>query len=873
MNNKNKNINKSFIQFTVFADLHKKTAKSYDLSENGELIKGPMGNFYEGAFQTEEIPYSELSEYIESMEPGFFLVQGVHQSLYEGICPKDATRTKVAFPFSENPGLLCIDTDSVHKMGINSVEELNDALNKIEPNLENVMKVMSPSASSHISVDGIEENGLRGIHTFIPIDKTINNKVILEALHVRSVLAGYAYPKITKAGTIKINSLIDKALCTSNQPIFEGGAIPKNKAITQNRVIQSFEGEILHADLIPALTEQEIADYNNICKKLEAEVKKEAQEIRRQFKEKIGQKLIKNNNQLSDKAADEILNQAIFNSRLQPEFLIHLESGEEVTVQEILNNPIKYHEMPCAHPLDHEILGKTVIYSNQEKPVIHSFAHGGEIFFLGTDAEEAVVDWRKQYKGFVLHFNETHAQVLVDGKHKIMRTIPSHLNFGSRTYYEFISQEDLRKMYANEKIQVNEKINGELIIPIYKDKITAWVSHGDSRKYKNGVLFAPAKHLSDDCYNLWQGFDVEPVAGANIDVIKRHIELVVCKGNPELIKYFYDWTAYTFQNPDKPAGSALVLRGEKGCGKGTIGHFLRKIWGQHGVHISNSKHLVGNFNAHLADACFLFADEAFYSGDRQHEGVLKALITEPTFMNEKKFKDVVSKQNFLKIFMVTNNEYAVPASRDERRYCVFDVSSDRIGDKKYFEELHAACDVETVQCAFLYEMLNRDIKDFHSGNIPESQGLKDQRLASLNSAGKWLADSFTQGYFNLKDENNNPWQNEMTSENLYSSYITWCDSQRITYRMSQNSLCRYLTKIFGQGKKLKNDKRGYIFGSLSEAISKIEKYEKIDLGLMTENLPLDFDKFESTNEEYENTEFNFGMISEQFKKPINFKYN
>lgn len=49
----------------------------------------------------------------------------------------------------------------------------------------------------------------------------------------------------------------------------------------------------------------------------------------------------------------------------------------------------------------------------------------------------------------------------------------------------------------------------------------------------------------------------------------------MCGGDPALVKYFYDWIAKTMQPPDEPAGSALVLRGEKGTGKGTIGHFLR----------------------------------------------------------------------------------------------------------------------------------------------------------------------------------------------------------------------------------------------------------------------------------------------------------
>jgi hypothetical protein len=44
-------------------------------------------------------------------------------------------------------------------------------------------------------------------------------------------------------------------------------------------------------------------------------------------------------------------------------------------------NPKKYHGAGCAYPLDESIFGKSIIYSDQEKPIIHTFAHGGESFF------------------------------------------------------------------------------------------------------------------------------------------------------------------------------------------------------------------------------------------------------------------------------------------------------------------------------------------------------------------------------------------------------------------------------------------------------------------------------------------------------------
>ena len=44
-----------------------------------------------------------------------------------------------------------------------------------------------------------------------------------------------------------------------------------------------------------------------------------------------------------------------------------------------------------------------------------------------------------------------------------------------------------------------------------------------------------------------------------------------------------------------------------------------------------------------------FLDEALWAGDKQGEGTLKALITEPTFQLEAKFRDPITVKNRLRM--------------------------------------------------------------------------------------------------------------------------------------------------------------------------------------------------------------------------------
>jgi hypothetical protein len=133
----------------------------------------------------------------------------------------------------------------------------------------------------------------------------------------------------------------------------------------------------------------------------------------------------------------------------------------------------------------------------------------------------------------------------------------------------------------------------------------------------------------------------------------------------------------------------------------------------------------------------LFADEAFFAGDRQHESVLKALITEPTLPIEGKYMDVVFVRNMLHVYMSSNSDWVVPATHDERRYFVRDVLDTRVGDRPYFNALYKEME-EGGLAAMIYDMLNaRNISNFDPRDVPKTQALVDQQRRSLDSLDRW----------------------------------------------------------------------------------------------------------------------------------------
>jgi phage/plasmid-associated DNA primase len=170
--------------------------------------------------------------------------------------------------------------------------------------------------------------------------------------------------------------------------------------------------------------------------------------------------------------------------------------------------------------------------------------------------------------------------------------------------------------------------------------------------------------------------------------MRDHIRKVLAFDDDKSETYILNWLSWAVQHPDEPAEVALVFRGKRGTGKGTIGNAMCRVFGQHAIHISSADHLAGRFNAHLRDACFLFADEAYWPGDKRAEGNLKRLITEPELFIEAKRKDCVTVRNMLHAMMASNENWIIPAGESERRYAVYDVCESHMQEEGWFGPLY-----------------------------------------------------------------------------------------------------------------------------------------------------------------------------------------
>ena len=204
----------------------------------------------------------------------------------------------------------------------------------------------------------------------------------------------------------------------------------------------------------------------------------------------------------------------------------------------------------------------------------------------------------------------------------------------------------------------------------------AWHQHRDRRQYA-GVEFFPnpdGASPTPKYLNLWRGFTVSASDGGSCEKFKDHLRVNVCQEDERLFRYLFGWMAHLVQRPSDRAGIALVLRGRKGTGKTKVGEVLGALFAPHYFLVDDA--VSDRPIQHAHGSCLLLqADEAIWAGDKAAEGRLKGLITSRIQMIEAKGVDPVRMENRVHVIMTSNEDWVVPASGDERRFCVLDVGS------------------------------------------------------------------------------------------------------------------------------------------------------------------------------------------------------
>lgn len=402
-----------------------------------------------------------------------------------------------------------------------------------------------------------------------------------------------------------------------------------------------------------------------------------------------------------------------------------------------------------------------VIYSVITDP---GFKISESVLDKGSSSERYALRQIKQARENAIHpqlqeLNDRYAVVSFSGKIRVIYEERDQVLDRHRLVK--MSFEDFRNLYVNRKVQVGTNAQGD---PMYMPLGKWWLAHPNRRQYE-GIAFAPGREV-DGFYNLWRGFAVDPKPGDEHQLYLEHIHQNVCNGDAELFKYVLGWMARTVQKPDTAGQTALVLRGDQGVGKGFLAKMFGALFGRHFLHVSSSQRLTGNFNAHLRDCVLLFADEAFYAGDKRHASTLKTLVTEDSIMVEPKGVDSEMVANCLHIIMASNEDWVVPAGMNERRFCVLDVGNERRQNPSYFGNIARTMREGGYQ-TLLHYLLNYDLSTYNVRALPHTDALQSQKIHSFTPMQEWWYGKLVEGKI-LPDDG---WVQQVLCNALVDDYV------------------------------------------------------------------------------------------------------
>lgn len=347
---------------------------------------------------------------------------------------------------------------------------------------------------------------------------------------------------------------------------------------------------------------------------------------------------------------------------------------------------------------------------------------------LADDVVEAVTrDWSSKEiapdngrKTWLEEMNQGFAHVIVGGKAKIMRVNED----GSRR--DNIDIAAFKSLFRNQFVVVD----GDK-----KNKAEVWLAHPSRREY-DGVDFLPGSETPPGTFNLFTGFASTPDPNASCEKFLNHLRNVICEDDEAGFDYLIHWMAHLIQHPDEKPGVVIVMRGEQGVGKDTVGAYLSAVIGkQYAPTINQSKHLTGQFLGHLEQALLACVEEGSWAGSRRDDDILKSLITASTMTIERKGIDAYTVRSSARFMITTNSDWAVPAAPKERRYAVYDIKSSR-REPEYYSGIYQ--ELEHGGANGLHHLLlSIDLSNFDVRYAPKSIGLINQKVASLRDFQKF----------------------------------------------------------------------------------------------------------------------------------------
>lgn len=419
--------------------------------------------------------------------------------------------------------------------------------------------------------------------------------------------------------------------------------------------------------------------------------------------------------------------------------------------------------------------------------------------------------------------NQEYAYVLNNGKgHILYETADEEEKFK----LDHLPLEDFHNYLAAEELVIGGKSH-----PTTKQ----WMKSKKRRTYR-GLCFKPQRLCSASYYNIWRGFSVIPLDKddeptptdiASVNAWLEHAHKNICREDGTLFTWLISYCAHIVQKPWELPLVALVLRGGKGVGKSGWIERLGFLLGDSFVSTSKQDDFLGGFNSILENKILLVAEEAFWSGDKEAEGKIKDLITRQKHNIRRLYCEAYRVDNCLRLVIIGNEDWLVPASEDERRYAVFDVGDGRKQDRKFFKDMR-----EQMESGG-YRYLLRYLSDFKIPShvdvsaAPRTTALLRQKERSLKPFHQWWNDCLMQGHIEYCGSE---WPREVPTHSFRRAFREYWDQRKFKAQLPDDRTLGHQLKECCPNSEVKRARiegervQQYAFPSLADARTSWDRF-------------------------------------------------
>jgi hypothetical protein len=340
-----------------------------------------------------------------------------------------APRTKNAFCWGAGAGVMMLDYDPDPGADPLAPDALVAALREAVPALADSEMLWFPSASSCLYAGEHEIHGVRGQRLYLMVASARDIPRAGKALEQRLWLAGFGRIALSASGSMLLRTLVDTSVWSPERLDFAGGA-QCGPGLEQRRgrpVLFPGIEQVVNTELaLPDVSKKQKRAYDQEVASAKYAAGADATTIRDAWVEARIVDMVpqsKQNDETVMEAARAQLMLAAEGGVLSGDFRIHVlvrGKSETVTVKQLLENRSKYEHARCLDPIEPDYNGRAItgiLYLQQARPVIFSFAHGPHTYQLGRAQRFLELEAGNTSGG-------------VDATLSLLRESPDHYDFG-----------------------------------------------------------------------------------------------------------------------------------------------------------------------------------------------------------------------------------------------------------------------------------------------------------------------------------------------------------------------------------------------------------------------------------------------------------